>query len=573
MARNVEILKTDLQSTYENYILRDVPDFEDDVYLVPIKIRIKENLKRLTSGISVSVNRFVGDDTEEMKADIINIYDILGYGGDSSESLTDDILALQKDSTSLHLDIDNIYEILNDSTSSDSSALLPRVVALENELEEFHNDATTQYGFYIRTGNTVETKYKNGTKRLKPDINTAIDDAYTDGGSVIVHPNETYYDEPILLKDNVDVELEDGVIVQKSSGAGCINNYYLNITSSVYGKGILRSSYGDVIRLENSGSNISIECKEIISTGFNAFAIFSIIPYFKIKCDYIYSDYLGIYHKLYNSTCLIDVFKIETGIDGTNTTGGTALVVKGNAHINIDEIICNNTGHTFRYDGGGTCYAKIRKQTLTRNHPSVSTTALSILRTQSADPCILNLEFDEILALNGTESVSAGAIFQRGEINLNGRKIYTDNDSAVSYQKSSSVYAGGLINVKEIKSNNWSAVDINTTGKVIIRDSNLIGNVDNWGALNVGYTYSSNLELINTQITNLNTGSHPYGIQIGVDSTKFVLDSVSIDVPTDLVGKSIKSDGTQTVYIKRPLWVNAPYDDTINLIGNIIGSY
>jgi hypothetical protein len=550
---NLDILKEGLKQDYKKAYVNKIPDKINNKSLKSYKEKVRKDNESLSNDIAETI----------------------------SQVIDSNLITINEQLDLINSEIELLQDLTNSSTFDDST-ILARLDILETDVDTIKTDLTNSYGFYI-TGRTVEYVATNGVKRLRDNIYDAVIDGAVYGGHAEVHNKGVSYSEAVPIPlIGCDIVLNPGVII--ASPQSVYYTFSTSVSGDVPNCKIIGpdATIGGMIVIDNNNfGNVSINIDTLINTnptyGINIFT--GKLNRLKLKCNKLYSVSAGIIMFVpFPVPNVVPIFEIdckmvETGI--ADVSGTTAILLNGNGYINVDEILINNYGHCFRYDGRGECNAKIKKMIINSHGFGSVTPPVSCIGNQSYNPCKLNLEFDEILSLDTTSSTAPTAIIlSRGEVNLKGRRVYTDSDHAVSYQQyDATTYASGLINIKEIESKNWSGLDINTPGLVTVRDTKIIGNPSSvdWGAVVLGYSTPVKVEFNNVKILNGVNETTAHGIIIKKDSTSgsdVVLDSVSIKVTGDSNSIYTNTAGEKTVIIERPYWFNKVEGTDIKIIGN-----
>lgn len=436
-----------------------------------------------------------------------------------------------------------------------------------------------KFNFYFNGNKTVEVFYKNGKTYAHNTIDGAILDAKQNGGLVVVHPRTEDYNERLILRNNVNVKLEESAIVNYTGLNPGITLGETYVTASIYGKGIIKQTCGyttsAMISLVDPNSNISITCEKIIrNMGYGSGQLGMLtgsinLASFNLNCDYFWAmgdGGLWIDSPMYNIKC----GRFETGTIGANNSGNTALVTHGNGYIDIDELIVNNLGHCLS-PRSGRCVANIRKLNNTNNSTYAIVSPISILAQQANSNTELYLTFDDARVLQGVISQGVPvAEIGTGTFALIGRNAETFGDSCITVHGSNgNTHPKGLIKIDRIHSNNWAAVNIDSENEIIIKDSNLSASTDigvDWGTLTLGYSKNVNTKILNTTIKQLSNSTNSNGIKIFNNNGSIILDSVSIDI-TNAGAAGIKSVESDTqVKIRRPLWMSTFADANTSII-------
>ena len=292
--------------------------------------------------------------------------------------------------------------------------------------------------------------------------------------------------EPIVLKDKVDIWIMPGVELRNTSGdtiTDKVSGVSQEVHCKIYGEGkIINTSGYSCIFLDNINSELCIECDSFDTSEGNSTSIhINRASKFHLICNRILSKGSAIYLG-YPSTDIIEdvllkINKVETGDTTSNPISGTSIVVYANGYITIEEIICKNYGHCLLHRKGK-IIARINKMIgITINTGLIST----LLVGQGDGNQNLVLYFDEIQNLRGTgSSTTANTIeIAQGTCFLIGRRIFSNDGYAVSITQPfplSSILTNANINCEEIESKNFSGIFIsNVTNEVIIKANVISG--------------------------------------------------------------------------------------------------
>lgn len=473
------------------------------------------------------------------------------------------------------------------------------------------------YNYFYDGSKTVELRYTNGKSKFFDSIQSAVIEANSSSGNVIVHRKTTPYDESILLKNNVSITLEEGAIVTCSTlNTPVFHDGFSDVNCKILGSGVIKQTSASTalgtaaIKINGTNSEIIIECDYIESTGGTAYdgaygkivsgytsCIYSNGKNTTIKANKIISKSgAGIYITENATKFNIDVGEIETGIvpidvnDPNKLTGSTAIITHGDGFVKVNKIVCNNNGHAFSHRKGK-CVAHIDKIYKTTNDLYVSVVAC--LGTQSYNNVELTLFFDEIISYPGLNGASPVAVeCGRGIMNLYGRRIVSNSEAAVSYNYSNSGPEGspgiptGIIEVSEIYSSNWYGVSITAgnTIPIVIKNTKIYANGYAgipMGALNIGghdgSSSNNSVILRNCYIQQLTNNSTCNVIRVGNGTQTIVLSSCELET-THSSSYSIYSalesltPKHRNILIRLPIWQNKNEDPYIHYIttGGII---
>lgn len=452
------------------------------------------------------------------------------------------------------------------------------------------------YNYFYDGIKTVEIIYNNGRVKPLDSIQSAVYEAALEGGTVLIHKRTTPYVESIILKDGVDIIIEEGATVTSDTSYVFFDNGSA-VNCKILGQGTIKQTKTNntginAINLSNPNSDVYLECNYIEVTGGGngggtAACVSSNIKNLVIKCHKMVSkDGCGILMGSSSQTFNITVDIIETGINGTPNTGSTAIWGFGDGFYKIDKVVCWNQGHCFSHHKGK-CVAHITRMYKYNNINYIA--AVSILGHQSYNSTDVTIYFDEISSYSGLTGAPPAVECGRGILNLYGRRVHTDGDSAITYQAGSTGYEitigspYGRIKVDEIYSGNWHAVDINSgsSNPVIIEDSKIYASGTGGiqlGALNIGNFgvtgINSNVILRNCHIQQLTNNSSCHAIRIGTGNQTIILSDCELET-LNASAYSIHSGGTdggassgpdRNVIIRKPIWQNKSEQSTIHYI-------
>ena len=80
-------------------------------------------------------------------------------------------------------------------------------------------------------------------------------------------------DEPIILKDKVDIWIMPGVVINNTTGGATVTDNNVAVICTIYGEGIIKntrdvgSTWYECIKISNSNTELSIECDYIEGIG------------------------------------------------------------------------------------------------------------------------------------------------------------------------------------------------------------------------------------------------------------------------------------------------------------------
>lgn len=443
------------------------------------------------------------------------------------------------------------------------------------------------YDYFYSGAKSVELRYGDGKSKFFSKIQSAIEEAVSTGGNVIVHKRATAYDENIILKNGVNITLEEGAVVTSSTASAVFSDDGVAVVCSILGSGVIKllstASSVNCIYIGNTNSELTLECDYIELTGPpTTYSAGACIKFYgkkiNVKANKILAKSgVGIWLVLPTVEKFnLEIGEIETGIVGQPLTGTTALLTHGEGFIKINKITNNNGGHTFSHRKGK-CVAYINGQYKLSNTDVVS--AIACLGSQSYNDVELTLFFDEIVSL-GPTCIESG----RGVMNLYGRKIWCAANSAITFGYSASGpeslpgYPTGIIEVDDIYSNVWYAIDINSGNNstpVLIKNSKIhaygvSGMPTGMGALNIGGTgvpINSSAIVRNCHIRQYTSNASTHAIRLGDGTQTVTLSGCELE-SAHSSSYSIYSAGNidRNVAIRLPIWQNKSEHSYIHYI-------
>jgi hypothetical protein len=309
--------------------------------------------------------------------------------------------------------------------------------------------------------------------------------------------------EQIVLKNLVDIWVAPGVTLDYSSGITVTDNN-VSCNCNIYGYGkITNSSINQYtcIYILNSGSKLTINCYFVESEGWGVRIDRS--NKFYLTCQRVTSHksvgiWIGVFSVI-NDVCL-EIERIDTGIEGLNNTGNSALLISGSGYLKIDDIICRNLGHALS-PRGGELTATIRKMTTIRKTSSTITT---IHIAQGSGTQKLILYFDEIFNLPGSSTLKSWYAVQLSEGTgiFIGRKIFcpnaTNTSTGISITGSNTK---GYVNVNEVYVENATALSLHDFTNIIIVDINFVSS-NKEGLIGAVYSTKSATFILQNSIIN-----------------------------------------------------------------------
>jgi len=390
--------------------------------------------------------------------------------------------------------------------------------------------------------------------------------------------------EQILLKNLVDIWIMPGVVidfvaVSPTPQGPTITDNNTAVTCNIYGMGIIKNTDTttngryECIKLSNASSKLSIECDFIEGVGSTSTSLVGPCIYiqkgikFHLTCNKVYNKNNVAMWIGGVSTPIIDinlnVKLVETGIITTLASGGSAIITHGNGFINIDEILCRNSGHCLSHRAGE-MVAKIKKLTTINNRSgNISTVHLN----QGNNNQKLILYFDEILNIKGqTNSLSAIEVKEGTGIFI-GRRIYSEDTETVIIGKSTptSVTPQKLyVKCNEIICLRKNAVTVNNSVQQCFIQANYIE--ANYFAV-LYSDGSGNFVLKNGTLKNKYSSTDSIGIGVDTNLTNMTLINVKIISGDATAGRPINVGNlTQMSVFNFGLFTNAPVNTSLALL-------
>jgi len=374
--------------------------------------------------------------------------------------------------------------------------------------------------------------------------------------------------EPIKLKDKVDIWIYPGVRIFNSSDMPTITDNSVSCDCRIYGSGIiintnsLSSGINQACNFSNQNSKIEIECDFIENAGTDIFSscIVSSAEVFKLKCNYVFSKGNGGINLLNNNSEIdLKIKKIETGMENNLNSGSTALVTRGSGFVEIDEILCRNLGHCLSHRGG-TITASIKKMTTVNNRSgNISTVHLN----QGTNDQKLILYFDEIQNLTGIANSLSAIEIKQGTGIFIGRRIFSDDKDTVIIGKNINSDPPQKLSIRcdEIICSNHLALTINDSVHQTFIQANRIET----SFIAVIYSDGSgNFVLKNPTVRNTSSSSDAIGIGVDTNQTLIELNNVKIVAGNSTSGRPINvGNSTQMIIFNYGLFSNAPLNPSL----------
>ena len=393
--------------------------------------------------------------------------------------------------------------------------------------------------------------------------------------------------EQILLKNLVDIWIMPGVVidfvaVSPTPQGPTITDNNTAVTCNIYGMGIIKntdtttSGRFECIKISNSNTKLSIECDYIEAVG-------STVASRSGPCIYIQNGikFHLICNKVYNknnvamwigslTTPIIDinlnVKLVETGIITTLDSGGSAIITHGNGFINIDEILCRNSGHCLSHRAGD-MVARIKELKTICNRAGQNIACVHIpSTTQGTGTQELILYFDEIQCLKGNTGSSevlsgSGVEATGGKSILIGRRIFSSSSYAISYGGTQT--NGGLLKCDEIVSESNIAINLGT----FLYEFNIIANYIEGNYTGIGNSVviltsgsSAIYTIKNSTIKNNNTSASSKGIYFENINPIVTLNKVKIISGSENINNIYLGNGNSIDVFNYGLFLNDGID-------------
>lgn len=344
--------------------------------------------------------------------------------------------------------------------------------------------------------------------------------------------------EQIILKDEVDIWIKDGVKINFTSGSPTITDNNQPVKCKIYGQGIIKNTYnGNCVYTNHDNTELSIESYTIDGEGSGSSSISVYAKQaniFHLSCSKVFSkSWQAIQTGEFFNPGLIpnlnlNISKVETGDLSNPSIGTTAVSTRGNGFINMNEIVCNNLGHSLTHHEGSIT-AKIKKLTTSnrRTGNSGSTLHIGQYSSSASGTQKLILYFDEIKAL-GTQLINStnGIEISEGTVILIGRRVYSANSNSLHIAGSTTK---GYVKCNEMISDNSNSIVLNDSVDEITVDVNFIkGNADTT-VFSYGTSTAPGKFLIkNARIKNTSDSSYSKGIYIQNTNPEITLNNVKI---------------------------------------------
>jgi hypothetical protein len=446
------------------------------------------------------------------------------------------------------------------------------------------------YNFYYNGDKTVEVIYQNGKKIAHSTINGAILDAAANSGVVIVHKKSTPYTENIILKNGVDLVLDN--VEFTANNSPLFSDAGVSTTCNITGSVLTHTGNFDVntFQLTNTSSDVNINFNKIlVNSTLNTITSKAVIESSASNLGVNVGVILnkrggGVYLNNTSGKYDIRIGKLETGVVGSNQSGSTGVITKGNGFLDIHEIIINNVGSCLS-QRSGKCVAHVNKMYSKTNFGSV-TDAVAVLGSNADDTSDLVLVFDEISTNSGSVSPGTCIRIERGKFNITGNKTQTDFNAtgAASVSINAGVgyttYPEGRISVKEMISLSTMALHIdirNNTKVIVVENSNLISNItsgsNNYGALNIGplsdpgAVAGSTVEIRNSTIKQTAVSASRHAVSIRWVGNSVLMSNCEISIP-DGGGDSIYSTGPTDIFFRNSIWLSKEANSNLHFINS-----
>ena len=348
----------------------------------------------------------------------------------------------------------------------------------------------------------------------------------------------TLTNEQIILLNGVDIWIAPGVTIDYlppslTTAAPTITDNGVECQCQIYGKGVIKNTFvgttGNVyecIKITNVDTELEINCDYIEGVGginpssIQGICINALGNKFHLNCNKIYNQnngalLLGSTANLINDINL-NITTVVTGKQNDYSTGTSAILFYGKGFININEILCRNTGHCFSHRAG-IVVAHIKKLTTINNQTGLNIACVHVPSTnQGTGTQELILYFDEINCLEGQVLSGTGIEATGGKSICIGRKIFSSTTYAISFGGSQT--DGGYFKCDEIVSDSSIAINLGSFSEELnIYANEISGNYTDQGfsvvILSTGLSsYSSKFNINNARVINKNTSSASKGI-------------------------------------------------------------
>lgn len=388
-------------------------------------------------------------------------------------------------------------------------------------------------------------------------------------------------DEQIILKDSVDIRIIPGRVLDMSDELATITDNGDAVNCNIFGSGIIKNSYAgpednryECIRISNSESKVSIQCDTIEGIG----AIFD--PWvdanqgvsvliegiadtqsFSLVCNKVKNTYNSaiVFGTSEEGNISNNVFikakTIETGLFG-DSSGLSAMIIKGTGFLEIEEVICNDKGSCLVHQTGNITANILKMTTYDLDSP--------VIKISEGDGTqVLQLYFDEIQNLNNTSGDAV--VVTQGVANLIGRRIFSNKGNSLDLTGN---ITRANIQCVEIISGT-KGINIANSYDPIIIDANYIeGKSHNSTSGVISCDTHSNIVLRNAKIKNISSANGSVGIYIDSQNNHQIEIENLIVVTNDLTnGKTIYKDGNNLDIKNLLVFLNKSATNITFLIG------
>ncbi|MBL0106955.1 MAG: hypothetical protein IPP52_06645 [Ignavibacteria bacterium] len=388
--------------------------------------------------------------------------------------------------------------------------------------------------------------------------------------------------EQIILKNGVDIWIMPGVELNNTSGVTITDiesSISHEIHCKIYGQGKIKNMGGySCVFLDNINSELTMECYSFDTSTGNSDTIKIIrARKFHLLCKSIISKGTAI-NIAFNSQIVVEDINLKVNYIETGHSSGivaTSIVTYANGFININEILCKNSGHCFRHSEGS-IIARIQKLTNIRAS-SIAVSTVTVGQGDGLEKLILY--FDEIQALGSGSFLSySGITVGEGTGIFIGRKVFSMDSPAIEIGGASTK---GYIKCNEIISqgrggiDSVSAVNLSNFTNQITIDANYIQGYRSNGVV---FINDANVQIKNAKLVNTYTGTSVSSLGIFIAGTKVItLINVQIVIGELSNGRSIYHTGStepDTFDLKNyGLFVNKAIDSNLKLlIGTNLGT-
>jgi hypothetical protein len=402
------------------------------------------------------------------------------------------------------------------------------------------------------------------------DFYSTYADAYdnADSGDVIsIYAN---LEEPIILKDEVDLYISPGTVLNASSvDEATIKDDGNACKCTITGGGIIKNGSAECITITNEDSVVNIECHSVENEGVSSGSVGGASVYvtgakrFSLICDRVTNKYNT---PLYIENCndfFLKIRNVESGTPNDTNTGAPAMHINGSGSIYLNALKCTGYGSCLAHAGGNLAATIKRILTLPPISETPATIAPTILLDGGTGEQELVLYFEEIKNLN-TQNGDAVRIAE-GKASLTGKSIFSSNGLSLDFTND---VISALVQCDSIISLTKGINIANSDEQVVIIANYIEGSDGNDGVIKCNDT--CNLYLRDANIVNTTESSLSVGIYITAteDPTQEILiENLIIVTGTSEDDYSIFRDGEENINIKNLLlFVKKGISDHITLL-------